>query len=172
MKNIKDIIKKLYSYYNVSSVIDLSKKMGVKKSTFYMWVSKKSVNSLKRKIREINIHKEIFDDDDVVLKNANDFIDRLMEFYEISTFSELTQYIKVSQPTISRWVKNNSIDKIKKRCRELGIYNDIFGFLKEDKNMNNIVINDFLLEQAKEKASKFGLNLNEYLEVLIIEDLK
>lgn len=58
------------------------------------------------------------------------------------------------------------IEDLQDDCRELNIYNDIFG------NIDNIVINDILLEQAKEKASQYGLNINSYLEFLIVQDLK
>ena len=108
MKNIKDIIKKLYDYYNITSVVEKKEKMGVKIETFYMWISRNSINPLKRKIREIDMHierdmyKEIFGE--VVLRDANDLVDRLMEFYGVDTISELAQNIKVSQPTISRWI--------------------------------------------------------------------
>jgi hypothetical protein len=33
----------------------------------------------------------------------------------------------VSQPAISQWKTRNAISAVKKRCRELGIYNEIFG---------------------------------------------
>ena len=136
MKNIKDIIKKLYDYYNVTSVVELAEKMGVKTETFYMWISRNSINPLKRKIREIDMHierdmyKEIFGE--VVLRDANDLVDRLMEFYGVDTISELAQNIKVSQPTISRWIKNNSIKAIKEKSRELGLYNYLFNHFEID----------------------------------------
>ena len=136
MKNIKDIIKKLYDYYNITSVVELAEKMGVKIETFYMWISRNSINPLKRKIREIDMHierdmyKEIFGE--VVLRDANDLVDRLMEFYGVDTISELAQNIKVSQPTISRWIKNNSIKAIKEKSRELGLYNYLFNHFEID----------------------------------------
>jgi excisionase family DNA binding protein len=42
-----------------------------------------------------------------------------MEFYGLDTISELAQYIKVSQPTISRWIKSNSIKAIKEKSKRL-----------------------------------------------------
>ena len=98
--------------------------------------------------------------------------DKLYSYFNVATITELAQKLDMTQPAVTNWIRRNSISAIKKRCRELGIYNDIFGMQKEDKNMNNIVINDILLEQAKEKASQYGLNINSYLEFLIVQDLK
>lgn len=178
MKNIKDIIKKLYDYYNVSSIVELAEKMGVKTETFYMWVSRNSINPLKRKIREIDMHmdrdmyKEIFGD--VVLRDANDLIDRFMEFYGVDTISELAEYIQVSQPTISRWIKNNSIEAIKKKSIELGIYDEIFKDFQENiliLNMSNIQkklnIIETMIKDDKELEDKF----NEYLKAFIEDNL-
>ena len=68
--------------------------------------------------------------------NATSLIDKLMEYYGVNTISELSEMIKIGQPAISKWKNNNSITAIKKKCKELGIYNEIF----EDMNTN---INSF-----------------------------
>lgn len=174
MKNIKDIIKKLYDYYSVSSIVELAEKMGVKTETFYMWVSRNSINPLKRKIREIDMlierdmYKEIFGD--VVLRDANDLIDRLMEFYGVDTISELAGYIEVSQPTISRWIKNNSIEAIKKKCMELNIYNDIFKHFQENIlifNMFNIQKKLNIIENMIKDNQELENQFNQYLKDFI-----
>ena len=166
MKNIKDIIKKLYDYYNVSSIVELAEKMGVKTETFYMWVSRNSINPLKRKIREIDMHmdrdmyKEIFGD--VVLRDANDLIDRLMEFYGVDTISELAEYIEVSQPTISRWIKSNSIEAIKKKSREKDIYKYLFDYFEVDLFQSSEYDNlsKFDIERIlKQNCKKYGVKL-------------
>ena len=61
----------------------------------------------------------------------NDMIDRLFDYFEVTSIQDLAEKMNVSQPTISKWKTRNAISAIKKRCRELGIYNEIF------------VINDF-----------------------------
>ena len=166
MKNIKDIIKKLYDYYNVSSIVELAEKMGVKTETFYMWVSRNSINPLKRKIREIDMHierdmdKEIFGD--VVLRDANDLVDRLMEFYGVDTISELAEYIEVSQPTISRWIKSNSIEAIKKKSREKDIYKYLFDYFEVDLFQSSEYDNlsKFDIERIlKQNCKKYGVKL-------------
>ena len=166
MKNIKDIIKKLYDYYSVSSIVELAEKMGVKTETFYMWVSRNSINPLKRKIREIDMHierdmyKEIFGD--VVLRDANDLVDRLMEFYGVDTISELAEYIEVSQPTISRWIKSNSIEAIKKKSIEKGIYKYLFDYFEVDLFQSSEYDNlsKFDIERIlKQNCKKYGVKL-------------
>ena len=94
------------------------------------------------------------------------YFEKLFNFYNVSTIKELSQKVGIGASTISAWNQRKSISALKKACRELNIYNDIFG------NIDNIVINDILLEQAKEKASQYGLNINSYLEFLIVQDLK
>ena len=166
MKNIKDIIKKLYDYYNITSVVELAEKMGVKIETFYMWISRNSINPLKRKIREIDMHierdmyKEIFGD--VVLRDANDLVDRLMEFYGVDTISELAEYIEVSQPTISRWIKSNSIEAIKKKSIEKGIYKYLFDYFEVDLFQSSEYDNlsKFDIERIlKQNCKKYGVKL-------------
>ena len=58
--------------------------------------------------------------------NAEQLIDKLMAYYNVFSMHELSSKIGISQPAISKWKNNNSIVAIKKKCRELGIYNEIF----------------------------------------------
>ena len=46
----------------------------------------------------------------------------------------------MSESTVSKWRQRESINAIKKKCRELGIYNEIFGDLNS--NINNQTIRD------------------------------
>ena len=50
-----------------------------------------------------------------------------MDYYNALTMKELSEKIGISQQAISKWKNSNSLRAIKKKCRELGIYNDIFG---------------------------------------------
>ncbi len=54
-------------------------------------------------------------------------IQRMMDYYNALTMKELSEKIGISQQAISKWKNSNSLRAIKKKCRELGIYNDIFG---------------------------------------------
>lgn len=61
-------------------------------------------------------------------------LDRLMSYYKVSTISDLATQMKISQQTISAWKSRGSINAIKKRCRELGIFDEIF----QDLNFQNV----------------------------------
>ena len=72
------------------------------------------------------------------MENAEFLIEKLLNFYKASNVAELSTKINTSQKTISNWKIRNSINAIKKRCRELGIYTEIFGDLsKETNNFHN-----------------------------------
>lgn len=72
------------------------------------------------------------------VENAEFLIEKLLNFYKASNVAELSTKINTSQKTISNWKIRNSINAIKKRCRELGIYTEIFGDLsKETNNFHN-----------------------------------
>ncbi|ABV67608.1 hypothetical protein Abu_1352 [Aliarcobacter butzleri RM4018] len=65
----------------------------------------------------------------------NDIIDKLFDYFKVTSIQDLAEKMNVSQPTISKWKTRNAMSAIKKRCRELGIYNEIFG----DLNSNTII---------------------------------
>jgi len=53
--------------------------------------------------------------------------EKLFDFYNASNIRELSKKIDTSESTVSKWKQRKSINAIKKKCRELGIYNEIFG---------------------------------------------
>ncbi len=59
-------------------------------------------------------------------KDANYYIEILLSYYGLSSLQELAHKLDVKQPSISSWKARNSVSAIKKKCRELGIYNEIF----------------------------------------------
>ena len=61
------------------------------------------------------------------MENVEDILERLFLFYKVASVAEFSKQINTSQKTISNWKIRNSISALKKRCRELGIYNEIFG---------------------------------------------
>ena len=81
--NIEEILKKVYDYYDISSASKLAEKWNITSQMISNWKANNSINALKKKIRENSIYEEIFGN--VFLKNANDLINRLMEFYEVNT---------------------------------------------------------------------------------------
>ncbi|KAB0620203.1 MULTISPECIES: hypothetical protein [Aliarcobacter] len=61
------------------------------------------------------------------MENVENILDKLYSFYKVGSASELSEKIHTTQQTISNWKIRNSISAVKKKCRELGIYNEIFG---------------------------------------------
>ena len=59
--------------------------------------------------------------------NADTLIDLLFIHFNVTTMADLAMHISVSQQTISKWKQRNSVNAIKKKCIELGIYSQIFG---------------------------------------------
>ncbi|MEA2018198.1 MAG: hypothetical protein U9N59_07100 [Campylobacterota bacterium] len=60
------------------------------------------------------------------MRVAEYYIEKLLSHYNVYTISELSDLISIGQPSISKWKTNNSINLIKKKCRELDIYDIIF----------------------------------------------
>ncbi len=132
MQNVEDILKKLYDYYEVSGLIELSVKLGVSPQNISNWKARNSINPLKTIIRQNGIYEKIFGES--ILRNASDLVDRLMEYYDVTTISELAKKIDIGQQAISKWRKNNSIEAIKKKSRELGqgLYSYLFNDFEVD----------------------------------------
>lgn len=72
--------------------------------------------------------------------DINDIFEKLFNYFQTSTIRELSEKINMSESTVSKWRQRESINAIKKKCRELGIYNEIFGDLNS--SMNNQTIRD------------------------------
>ncbi|WP_323589020.1 hypothetical protein [Aliarcobacter butzleri] len=69
-------------------------------------------------------------------ETATNYIEKIMDYYEVHTITELSKILGIGQPAITKWKINNSILPIKKKCRELGIYNQIFGDLNSNTTIN------------------------------------
>ena len=87
-------------------------------------------------------------------------IQKMMNFYTVFTMKELSEKIGISQQAISKWKNNNSIVAIKKKCRELGIYNEIFGDLNT--NVNNIQNSNInkVFDHSENSQSQDSININ------------
>jgi hypothetical protein len=68
--------------------------------------------------------------------DINDIFERLFNYFQTSTIRELSEKINMSESTVSKWRQRESINAIKKKCRELGIYNEIFGDLASGTTIN------------------------------------
>ena len=87
-----------------------------------------------------------------------------MNFYGVSTLTELSKKLDIGQPAITKWKKNNSITAIKKRCRELGIYNEIFANLEiyQDLELGRRFYSDEEIKQMEKESNEGYI---QYLEL-------
>ena len=86
--------------------------------------------------------------------------DKLYSYFNVATITELAQKLDMSQPAVTNWIRRNSISAIKKRCRELGIYNEIFGDLNT--NVNNIQNSNInkVFDHSENSQSQDSININ------------
>lgn len=103
--------------------------------------------------------------------NVDDVIIKLFKFYKVSTQIELAKILNTAPQTISNWKTGNSIGAIKKKCRELGIYNEIFGSFSENVltfSMSNIQkkfnVIETMIKDDGELEDKFNEQLKSFIE--------
>lgn len=70
--------------------------------------------------------------------DAGTAIEKLLSHYKASSYDELSSKIITPAGTISKWKQRNSINAIKKKCRELGIYEYIFDNIEAIDNRESI----------------------------------
>ncbi|MGJ0344654.1 helix-turn-helix domain containing protein [Aliarcobacter cryaerophilus] len=88
---------------------------------------------------------------------AEDIIYKLYEFFKVNNNLDLAELLKTTPQTISNWKTRNSISAIKKKCRELGIYNQIFKDFEEDM-FNDLKFSDFdKIKTLKQQCKKYGI---------------
>jgi uncharacterized protein YjcR len=66
---------------------------------------------------------------------AEDIIYELYRYFQVNNNIDLAEKLKISQQTISNWKSRNSLSAIKKKCRELGIYSEIFSDINSNVNV-------------------------------------
>lgn len=100
--------------------------------------------------------------------NVDFLIDKLMDYYKVYSMQELAKILNISQPAISKWKKTNSINAIKKKSKELGIYDEIFKDFNE--NIHSI---DNLIENRNKVLTEIDLfknldfyNYSEHITIL------
>ena len=86
--------------------------------------------------------------------------DKLYSYFNVATITELAQKLDMSQPAVTNWIRRNSISAIKKRCRELGIYNEIFEDFNSNINYQTIRDNHGNLSQT---GNVYGFKENNEL---------
>ena len=99
--------------------------------------------------------------------NANSIFEKLFNYFKVSTIRDLSEKINMSESTVSKWRQRESINAIKKKCRELGIYNEIFGDLTHS---NRISVNNNTGQLASTVQGNQTQNLNQKEDEYIIPE--
>ncbi len=105
------------------------------------------------------------------MNDINSILNKLLEYYDIDTMAELSEILKVSQPTISKWKSRNTIIPIKRKCKEIGIYEKIF---------DNNTLDDFdfskipNIKELKKQCKKYNITttiIDNQKILKLIEDI-
>ena len=109
------------------------------------------------------------------MSEIEEIFEKLYNYYRAGNISELSQKINSSPSTVSNWKQRNSVNAIKKKCRELGIYREIFEAEDINNNIHRADVNHklytafrrrslaylyFLLKRHKIKNSTEFFNFN------------
>ena len=95
------------------------------------------------------------------INEAEILIDNLLSYYNVSTYSDLALKIDTTQANISSWKIRNSINAIKNKCKELGIYNEIFGDFNSNIQINHIVSGGQIAQTVKGNLTKNNQNIDD-----------
>ena len=95
------------------------------------------------------------------INQAELLIDKLLNYYNVSTYSDLGIKINVSQANISSWKIRNSVNAIKNKCKELGIYNEIFGDFNSNIQINHSVSGGQIAQTVKGNLTKNNQNIDD-----------
>lgn len=103
---------------------------------------------------------------------AEDIIYKLYEFFKVNNNLDLAELLKTTPQTISNWKTRNSISAIKKKCRELGIYNEILkDFDKEDFGIDfpndikkTLDITKTMIKDNQELKNQFHQYLKDFIK--------
>ena len=88
----------------------------------------------------------------------------------------MVELFEFSAPTFYKWTKHE-----KRKIFDLLNYaftlDELEEFITTNKidkfnSLNNVKINDILLEKTQKIAESFGVDINSYIESLIMEDIK
>jgi uncharacterized protein YjcR len=87
-------------------------------------------------------------------------IEKLLNYYNLTSLQELAEKLNIKQSSLSSWKSRNSINAIRNKCGELGIYNDIFGDFNSNINTQTIRDNHGNLSQT---GNVYGFKENNEL---------
>ena len=91
------------------------------------------------------------------MTKVDDVLLKLFEYYKVSTMTELAKILDTTPQTISSWKIRNSINTVKKKCKELGIYNEIFKDIEEE-FFNDLEFSEFdKIKILKQQCKKYDI---------------
>lgn len=105
--------------------------------------------------------------------DINIMLDKLKEYYSIRFLKELAEKIKMPVNTVRVWKARNCtallMDRLMEADQEALEYILIS---KKTSSIGNIKLNSILYARISEEARKFGVDLNQYAEHLLIQSLR
>jgi hypothetical protein len=69
--------------------------------------------------------------------------------------------LRLSGDLVSKWKSRNSVNAIKVKCRELGIYNEIFGDLNSNIQINNSLSGGQIAQNVKGNLTTNNQNIDD-----------
>ncbi len=118
------------------------------------------------------------------MDTAEDLIYLLFKYFKVNSNVDLAEIMRTTPQTITNWKGRNSIKAISNKCRELGIYNDIFKNINTQ-NIRSISggqvaqnINGDMVQHKNDESNinidkaTYGLFLEAYLKAKDANDIK
>jgi hypothetical protein len=96
------------------------------------------------------------------------FYDKILSFYNVKTLKDLSELTDIPISTLSSIKQRNSITALKKKCRELNIFDEIFG----DLNPNIQNIHTISGGQNTQNVRKNQINISNSDDFVLDEDIQ
>ena len=173
--NATVLLERITKHFNVYSMNELSEKLETSKDAIYKWKKRNSIKPIKIKCKELGIYDQIFirneqiNNEKIIEVNVSQIIEKLFNYYNVYTIAKLSIKIETDPKLIFKWKERKSIRPIQKKCRDLGIYDEIF---KENTNSDNIYIKEEIIKKTAKIAAEYGMSANEFIESIIIKELR
>lgn len=104
--------------------------------------------------------------------------EKLFNYFKVGSIADLSIKLEAQPSTVSSWRQRSAISAIKKKCRELGIYNNIFGDIQSiTANSGQVAQNvagdqKFYSQNSDIDAATYNLFKEAYEKAVDNDDLK
>lgn len=164
MNDSVEIIEKLFTYYKVTNVSQLSKKMNTSQATISNWKVRNSINAIKKRCRELDIYEEIFNEH---LKSNNEDVieEEVDKIYHL--ILDHTKY--QLKDKLQNYTDSSFVDWLNKLVPKKYLISILDDFAKNKEKYTIINSKDFLIERVKGlEVSKINntnkLKLSSFIE--------